>query len=842
MRNRPSLFTKLLRKLRGNPRPKPVRTRPAKVMPSLEPLEGRIAPATVINATTVIFSDVDGDIVTVKFSKPLFDAATDVGKLGAANAVLKFSTGTVDTVAKTFTPSATGQQLQLIDLTAGRIVNNVNVAIGTTVTVSVVKSKTNTSADGFTNVGYIHAFEPVNGNTPAKEVPLGAVTIAGDLGQIDAGGLNTRVGLVSLKVKSLGVADPATTQPTVSGTLPSSRTTISNISGALGTVTIADDLRGTLKAQNGTSVFGTMGNVTIGGSLKGGATEDSGSLISDRDFGVIKIGNLLEEGILGGTGKNSGTIRAGGGFPGKIASLTVSGDIAAGNGPGSGVVSAKSSIGAVKIGRDINAAAAGATVGAGAGGLSSQGTIASVTVVGALRGGESAVTGFITSGADLGAVKVASIAGGKGTNSGSISAGGKLASLTVTGGVIAGAGLGSASITSGADLDLVGDIGAIKIGGKLEGGALQNSGTISSGGKIASVTIGPAKAVTDSLLKGGGGLFSGSIFSRGAMGTVKISGNVEGGAGDFSGAIVSRDYITSDFELPGTLGAVTIVGTVKGGGGGDSGEIRADGKITSVTLGVTGATTDGLAAGAGARSGSIRAGQGIVDPGVTGAIKINGNVANAGGGAQGGAIFSEGKIASVTITKALTGGTISSGDDIGAITVGGDVSNAKISARGQALQTKSDLAIGKINITGNVSLTSIRAGYDTQFITGVNPDAQIGAVAVKGSWTASDLVAGVIDGGANGFGTMADDVKITGFDNGAIVSQIASIVIGGAVTGTIPGVSSTDHFGFVAQKIGSLKIAGLVVPLTAAGGDKVELATTGDTPTNDVTALEVAIA
>jgi hypothetical protein len=39
---------------------------------SFEPLEGRIAPAVLLNATTIQFTDTDGDLVTVKFSKSLF--------------------------------------------------------------------------------------------------------------------------------------------------------------------------------------------------------------------------------------------------------------------------------------------------------------------------------------------------------------------------------------------------------------------------------------------------------------------------------------------------------------------------------------------------------------------------------------------------------------------------------------------------------------------------------------------------------------------------------------------------------------------------------------------------
>jgi hypothetical protein len=47
----------------------------------------------------------------------------------------------------------------------------------------------------------------------------------------------------------------------------------------------------------------------------------------------------------------------------------------------------------------------------------------------------------------------------------------------------------------------------------------------------------------------------------------------------------------------------------------------------------------------------------------------------------------------------------------------------------------------------------------------------------------------------------------------AIVAKIASITIGGTVTGT---ASSGDHFGFVAQQIGAFTAGGFTAPLTSA--------------------------
>src|SRR5262245_25339391 len=53
---------------------------------ALQCLEPRDAPATLVNATTLSYRDIDGDTVTVKVSKPILDSAT-------INNVFQFSSG-----------------------------------------------------------------------------------------------------------------------------------------------------------------------------------------------------------------------------------------------------------------------------------------------------------------------------------------------------------------------------------------------------------------------------------------------------------------------------------------------------------------------------------------------------------------------------------------------------------------------------------------------------------------------------------------------------------------------------------------------------------------------------
>jgi hypothetical protein len=82
----------------------------------------------------------------------------------------------------------------------------------------------------------------------------------------------------------------------------------------------------------------------------------------------------------------------------------------------------------------------------------------------------------------------------------------------------------------------------------------------------------------------------------------------------------------------------------------------------------------------------------------------------------------------------------------------------------------------------------------------------------------------------------ADDASI-GAGNSALIARIASIVIGGHLVGSPDSVSNTDHFGFVAQQIGSFKAGGFsaVLHSTALPLDVIELSFI----TNDVTIREI---
>jgi hypothetical protein len=160
-----------------------------------------------------------------------------------------------------------------------------------------------------------------------------------------------------------------------------------------------------------------------------------------------------------------------------------------------------------------------------------------------------------------------------------------------------------------------------------------------------------------------------------------------------------------------------------------------------------------------------------------------------------------------------------------------------IGAVGQSNFTSTtDLAIGSIRVHGSVEHANLLAGYSFDLggtgPHGNNADAQIGLVSVGGDWIASNLVAGVSAGADGLFGT-ADDAKLSGAgvkDLGSTVSRIGQVIIGGQVRGT---ANAGDHFGIVAEAIGSMTVGGASVALSPQANSVVNLA-------SNVTLREVA--
>jgi hypothetical protein len=336
---------------------------------------------------TATWTDVDGDLVTLKVSK---------------------TTGTLDgTNFKLLAKSTTDARAQLLSLALGSLFSGADVSI---------TAKRAGGGDGKVNVGFLNA----------SFTDLGNVTVGGDLGKIIVGDSDAAAPFQNLTVGSMGVFG-ARTQGT-GGDLGS------NILGPAGAVKIAGDVREArlVFQDGGTEAPGRVASLTIGGSVFGGGTTFAGLIAAQGSFGPVKIGGDLVGGagvasgylespaiasltvggsLLGGAGALSGTVLGGelafnGIFnvTGSIGAVTIGGDQRGGGGANSGALFAGTGIGKVAIKRDQ---IGGAAVNSGIIFTTNPGAnIASVTIGGDARGGDVAFSGGIFAGGALGPVSV----------------------------------------------------------------------------------------------------------------------------------------------------------------------------------------------------------------------------------------------------------------------------------------------------------------------------------------------------------------------------------------------------------------------------------------------------
>ncbi|MEA3209164.1 MAG: hypothetical protein QOE70_2221 [Chthoniobacter sp.] len=258
----------------------------------------------LIDPKTATFTDVDGDLVTIKTSKGAFVADDFTVKLRGPFG---------------------GAQLQLLDLSGPAHA----AFAGADLTITAVRGAS--GGDGFVNVGAL-----------ITDHDLGKIAIDGDLGQLDAGdGTPLKQAIASLTVQSLGRLG-LSTQAAAGASLES------NIKGKLGALTVKSDIVGAFVNIDGSTDDGddAAGAITVGGSLRGGALANSGRIFAAGDLGVVKI----SQSILGGAGPHSGSLEAGG----KIAGVTLGGSLRGGAGPGSGSLIAGATLGATAIGGDVN--------------------------------------------------------------------------------------------------------------------------------------------------------------------------------------------------------------------------------------------------------------------------------------------------------------------------------------------------------------------------------------------------------------------------------------------------------------------------------------------------------
>ncbi len=689
------------------------------------------------------------------------------------------------------------------------------------------------------------------------------VATGGDIGAIQLGSLHgdatSTGGDAGINSATISAVGSVVSFKTTGAFLGGKNTTSGSVSitGTLAKATIGASIEGGDGLNSGRLFAGKLGRLTVAHSLKGGAGASSGTIAIVGDSGPIVIGQT----ILGGSGVSSGGLALGGtttSIEVNNATHTTSA-ILAGTAQLSGIISTGGSVGKITILGLVDGTSAIATTADGAGSIQIGGNIGALTLLGGLKGGDRELTGTITSEGTIGPIKVTGdILGGLGLSSGSIIAADSVTTTNILGNLTGGAGANSGSILIGNDSTKPGNAAKITLSGHAFGGDGAVSGTISVGGKITTLTLGmlPVTGPVLDVLKGGIGPNSGAIIAHhgigsatilgnvtgalgvksgtvqadGAITTLTISGALTGGGGAGSGSIQTHDILSDAILTPGNLGKLTIAGAVTGSTGENSGQIFTDGSLATLTLG-------SLAGSSGAASGSILIGQGLsaisdsfLKIGGARSITIKGSIA-VGTNANSAVIETGGSLGTLKISGAVTGATIRAGWDIGTLSIIGAVSDTHISALGKPIVTTTDVAIGKVQITGSVSDSTILAGTD-RFGGASNGSAQIGTVHITGTWTASSIVAGVADTGANGFGN-GDDTAIASA-HVSIISKIASIQIGGDITGT--GVAG-EHFGFTAQHIGNVTIKGIAQALTT-GIVKDIIEIPGNPVTSDFTIRE----
>ncbi len=820
----------------------------------IEPLESRIAPAaTLVSPTTAFYTDVDGDKVTVVFSKAILNSGN------VANVLVTSALGL-------------GDQLQTIDLTTALAGN----PDGTNITITAVpqdltpmnaiKSK---SGDGFASVGRINATNHT----------LGAVKVPGDLGVIDAG--NTAVNAVALQgltVQSLGEFGTTTGAPA---------DLRSDLAGTVKFITVKGSVRNAFVDITGSTgmmpnvVNSSLGALTIGGSFLGGSVPGAGAINVAGNIGPVKIGGS----VIAGTGQSTAQI---GSIHGSMGAVTIGGDVIGGSSGYSGNIFAETTMGAVSIGGDLRADKTTSSAPQSGFIRTNFGSIASVKIGGSIVGGASTDSGSVEAATvggagQLGAVTIGrDLLGGGGMNSGRISAAGDIGALTIGGSLTGGTAAYSGLVAAG------GALGAVKIARDLEGSPQANTGWIHAEKNIASLTVGHSitgsggddsgnVSTNASLgavkiggdLIGAGGLRSGRVFAGENMGAVSIVGSMLGGAGDNSGQIglakftsvihkiggvtIGGDVVGAGGQFSGSLtvegtfisefdsfGAVKVAGDWKGGSGYHAGSIHGA-TLTSMTLGgslIGGSNT--FAGGWQMIVPTITIGGDVIGGSVdySGFINCSPKTLTIGGSLIRGTATDSGElngsVSKVTIGHDVRGpinlssfGTLTIGGSIlpggsmygtlGAITVKGSIvgtaaQNVQIIGRGDislATGLKPYIPLASLTVGGRVEHALIAVGY--QGGNWIDPDAQIGAVKVGGDWIASSLLAGVTprDGKVGDGGDLKADAAMR--DHPDLHSKIASIVIGGQVLGEVGDLSKT--FGFGAEEIGSFKVNGVALPL-----------------------------
>lgn len=274
---------------------------------------------------------------------------------------------------------------------------------------------------------------------------------------------------------------------------------------------------------------------------------------------------------------------------------------------------------------------------------------------------------------------------------------------------------------------------------------------------------------------------------------------------------VATDIRGASLHVLSDAGSIKVGGSIAGEDEDRSGSIIVDGTLGSLAIGRD------LRGGEGDFSGRVRASK-------IGSAVIKGSIFG-GDGYFSGSIgsFSKGRInvlGSVTGAAGADSGAILGGVAEGGVTIGGSFVIGLISSGSNLSSVKiGGDASGRIVAGGGgngLAIGAVTIGGSAerlQIAAGAdNADAQIGSIKVAGDWTGGGISAGMAAGLDQKLGT-ADDVLAPDV-NASVFSRIASITIKGAATGN-PGSLASSFF--TAQRFGKVQIGGTAM-LSVPGG------------------------
>jgi len=774
--------------------------RSATQVAGIEPLEQRIAPATLVSPTTVSFQDKNGDAATVTISKPLFTTA-NVGS------VFTFDTGAVSG------DNSVKQQLETLDLSYfGTLAKGINVTISATPV---------SGSLGVVDVGFINS----------TNNDLGNVTVGGDLGRILVGDTNhSTQAIKSLTVGSMGVQG-LTTQA-AGGNLNTL------IAGPVGSITINGDLNGVAIGIGGGS-HGTLGTLTVKGSIIGGPADFSGSVRTQGTISNVEV----DGSITGGAGMNSGAI----GTAGSLGTVLVKGSVTGGGGNFSGAILSTKSMTSVTIDGDINGGG-----GPNSGEVGTAANLGTVTVEGSVIGGIGTLSGVVLATGNIGSITVDNgLVGGVGPDSGQIGAGKNATSITIgsaevslpgfkvkpldgtfqgieggdgssSGTVIVGGKIGSVTINGDINVPVDDGVAAVKLA-QVSGSI--GSGAISAGGNIQSVYV-------------YGGVYYGGILSGGSIGSVTIGASFAQGSEIHAHQNIGSVQVNIETQQSSVVHTLVTPGfTPNFGEGIDNSSILAD----NGTIGSIEAGGSGFFSAYAINNASIAAG------GAISSIVASSNGANAA--INGTEVFA---LSIGTITgfaengTGIANSTFTATQGIGAISgmsVGGDDTN------------DTGLGISNSIFQAGASIASITAhtaagSFDTNFpvsgiaieSSGFNAGGNIGPIQAIGSIDGGMFVAGINLGsgftatGAGGFNnTIATGIGF-GSSKSHTAAHIGNITVSNGSEGAgalieqstfLAGVHGSGTDATFGTKDDSVPTGSTIGAITSPGGLSVDFFESG---------------